>query len=303
MSSSKPAKTYEEQIALLLHRGLVVADVAFAQHCLTHHNYYRISAYRFPLTLPHDPDRFVEGTTFETLWSLYLFDRQLRDLVYEALKLFEISVRARWAYVLGHAHGSQAFENAAVFRDSVRHTDALQKLDEELKRSDEPFVSHYRTKHGMSRPPIWAACEVMSFGLLSRFFANIARDKDRKDIARTYLLFPDNLKSLLEHAVYARNLCAHHARLWNRRFTVTVALPDRQPMTILSSLHRAEDRRLYNTLVLLAHLTRTISPGSDWTARLLALLRQQEFIVTCHMGFPNDWDTRPLWQPLARAEL
>ncbi len=303
MSSSKPAKTYEEQVALLQHRGLVVADVAFARHCLTHHNYYRLSAYRFPLTLPRDPDCFVAGTTFETLWALYTFDRHLRDLVSEALKLFEISVRARWAYVLGHAYGSQAFEDRSVFRDQARHVDALQKLDEELKRSDEPFVGHYRTKHGMSRPPIWAACEVMSFGLLSRFFANIARDKDRKDIARTYLLFPDNLKSLLEHAVYVRNLCAHHARLWNRRFTVTVALPDRQPMAILSSLNRTEDRRIYNTLVLLAHLTRTISPTSDWTARLVDLLREQTFSVTSHMGFPADWEARSLWQPPSRIQL
>lgn len=206
MACSKPPKTYAEQLEIWKSRGLIVNAEAIALHCLEHHNYFRLSAYRFPLTVAGNPDRFAPGTTFEILSSLYAFDRRLRLLVSAALKQFEISVRARWAYVLGHAHGSQAFEHPAVFRDPRRHTSALTRLDEELARSDEAFVGHFRTVHGMPRPPIWAACEVMSFGLLSRFFENVLRERDRKEIARTYGLFPNTLKSALEHVHQSRHL-------------------------------------------------------------------------------------------------
>src|SRR5664280_753512 len=140
MSCNKPAKTYAEQLQILKNRGLLVADDARALHCLEHHNYYRLSAYRFPLTVQGNPDQFLPGTTFDDLWNLYHFDRTLRQFVAEAVKRVEISVRARWAYVLAHAHGPQAYEHSPVFFNAQRHTDALARLDEELARSHEDFV-------------------------------------------------------------------------------------------------------------------------------------------------------------------
>lgn len=302
MICNKPPKTYSEQLTILKGRGLAVPDEARALHCLAHHNYYRLSAYRFPFTIPGNPDQFLSGTTFDDLWGLYHFDRTLRQIVSEAVKRVEISVRARWAYVLGHTHGPQAYEHVPVFRHPQRHADALACLDEELDRSDEVFVGHYRQRYQMRRPPIWAACEVMSFGLLSRFYENIKRDRDRKQIANTYSLSADNLKSILEHSVYVRNLCAHHARLWNRKFTITVQLPQSSPASVLPNLHRAEDRRLYNTLVLLTHMVGVIEPTAHWPKRLTQHITTLKPDLLPHMGFPADWQQRPLWQQLLASQ-
>jgi abortive infection bacteriophage resistance protein len=139
----------------------------------------------------------------------------------------------------------------------------------------------------------------MSFGLLSRFYENYKRISDRKKIARAFDLFPETLKSLLEHATYIRNLCAHHSRLWNRKFTITLALPQ-HPARIVESLNPVEDRRIYNTLVVLAHVVDVVEPENHWAHRLLALLRAQTLPVTQHMGFPDDWETRPIWNQRAR---
>lgn len=301
MNFEKPPTTFEEQLAILIQRGLVVDDVLFALQCLEHHNYYRLSAYRFPLADPEKPDFFLPGTTFEQLWGLYCFDRQLRLLVMEGVKRLEISARTHWTYNLAHEYGSQAYENSDLFYNRRRHATALEKLDGELRRSDEVFISHYRDCYEMNRPPIWVACEVMSFGLLSRFYENIKSAKVRKQIARTYELFPDTMKSLLLHAVYIRNLCAHHSRLWNRRFTITLALPERQPSELIASLNPAEDRRIYNTLVMLAHVVDIIEPENHWSHRLRALIHAQTFPVTERMGFPADWETRPIWQKKAEG--
>jgi abortive infection bacteriophage resistance protein len=301
MSCNKPPTTYARQLEILKHRGLVVTDEARALHCLQHHNYYRLSAYRFPITVQGNPDQFLPNTTFDDLWDLYHFDRTLRQLVSEAVKRVEISVRSRWAYVLAHAHGAQAYEYAPVFRNPTRHTDALARLDDELKRSHEDFVAHYRNKYQMLRPPIWAACEVMSFGLLSRFYENIKRNADRKVISTTYSLSPETLESLLQHCSYIRNLCAHHSRLWNRRFTITFQLPRTSPAALIPSLHPPEDRRLYNTLVILTHMVGVIEPAPNWPHRLIHHLLTLKPHLFTHMGFPNDWQQRPLWARLLSA--
>jgi abortive infection bacteriophage resistance protein len=301
MSCNKPATTYADQLAILKGRGLVVTDEARARHFLEHHNYYRLSAYRFPLTVQGNPDQFLPGVTFDDLWGLYHFDRTLRQLVAEAVKRVEISVRSRWAYVLAHAHGPQAYEHTPVFRSPQRHTDALTRLDEELARSHEDFVPHYKKKYQMQRPPIWAACEVMSFGLLSRFYENVKRDRDKKQIANTYGLSIDNLKSLLEHCAYIRNLCAHHSRLWNRRFTITLQLPQSSPAAVIPNLNLAEDRRLYNTLVLLIHMVGVIEPEAVWPRRLTQHLLTLKPELLPQMGFPPDWCERPLWHKLLAA--
>lgn len=296
MNANKPPRTYTEQLQILKSRGLSVTNEAEALHILEHHNYYRLSAYRFPLTEKSNPDRFLPDVTFDSLWGLYCFDRELRQLVSEACKRVEISVRARWAYVLGHAYGPQAYEDPAYFKNSRLHALHLGNLDSELDRSDEVFVSHYRNKYGMSRPPIWATCEVMSFGLLSRYYNNIRRDRDKKRISQTYQLSIDVLKSLLEHTVYLRNLCAHHSRLWNRRFTVTVALPDSRPSWLIPNFNPQKDRRIYNSLVLLVHMLMIIEPKTHWPQRLVHHLLTLDPKLVLHMGFPGDWRTRSLWQ-------
>jgi abortive infection bacteriophage resistance protein len=304
----KVAKTYAEQVALLQARGLIIGDRAFAERCLTHHNYYRLSAYRFPLTVAGNPDRFLPDVTFEQLWRLYEFDRQLRHLVLEASKRVEISVRSRWAYEVGHRHGAQAYEDGKIFKHFPYHQAVLQKLDHELARSQEEFVAHFRTVYHMPRPPIWAACEVMTFGQVSNFYSQLTEPKLRQAIADTYGLDERVLVSFLHHLNVVRNTCAHHARLWNRRFTVSLQPPRTKPPTIISSFDATPQKsatnpqprapnKLYNTLVMLGHVMDIIDPPARWRHRLREVIAAQSFPVASHMGFPLDWPTRPIWLP------
>jgi len=303
--SEKPYKTYSEQLQILKDRGLAFQDEAKALHILAHHNYYRLSAYRFPFQ--DVADQFRAGTTFEQLWELYCFDRVLRQLVNEACKSIEISIRARWAHVLAERHGPQAYEQLSVFCDltatekkkqatSKYLLDNLASLDRELARSKEVFVTHYRFEKQILRPPVWVVSEAMSFGLLSRFYDGIARDSDKKAISRIYDLPVEGLRSVLQQSVYLRNLCAHHSRLWNRNLTVKVSLPTSQPAAIISSLNPPEKKRIYNSLVLLGHMVSIIAEGSDWKRRLRAHLETLNGPSHTEMGFPADWRERDFWK-------
>ncbi|CAK0760372.1 hypothetical protein CCP3SC5AM1_2820002 [Gammaproteobacteria bacterium] len=161
---SKPAFTYRQQLDLLKSRGLVVPDEPFALHILEHHNYYRLSAYRFSFTVPGNVDQFQSGTTFTQLWNLYHFDRTLRQLVLEGCKRVEISTRSRLAYEIGHRLGPLAYLENQHFTHPIDHAKTLTKLDVEISRSQEEFIHHHREMLRMSWPPVWVLMEVASFG-------------------------------------------------------------------------------------------------------------------------------------------
>lgn len=291
----KPPKTYTEQVDLLRAKGLTVANQAFAEHCLAHFNYYRLSAYGHPFRSPVPPNQFLPGTTFEQVWDIYCFDRSLRHLVNEAAKRVEVSARSRWAYEFGHAHGPLAYQDATHFKKPKRHRQTLKEMDREIARSHEAFITHFKTVHGLSRPPIWAVCEVMSFGKVSMLYKLIASSAVKKAIAATYGLPQPSFESLLHHLCYIRNTCAHHARLWNRQLTIALMLPKTGPANLIQSLNPAQPHRIYNTLVMLAHMMNVIVPGNDWASRVRALVQSQAFAVAPHMGFPANWNTRPIW--------
>lgn len=290
---SKQPATFEQQLVLLESRGLVVSDRALALHRLSHANYFRLNCYRHPFQIP-GTDTFFPGSHFDGLWEIYRFDHLFRILMLDAIERCEISFRTRWAYVLAHAHGPHSYENPAIHREAALHQKTLSNIDTEIRRSTEDFLRSHRGT-GTVRPPVWMVCEVMSLGQLSALYDNLAAPADRQSIADAYGFDEKVLRSFLHHLTVVRNSCAHHARLWNRRFAVTFTLPRKKPATLLAQFH-SETRAIYNTLVVLTHLLDTIEPGQHWTNRLIKLLGGHSWDITPHMGFPEDWRERDIWK-------
>jgi len=71
-------------------------------------------------------------------------------------------------------------------------------------------------------------------------------------------------------------------------------LPKRGHRGLLDSLSRDGDRRIYNTLTMMIFLLNQISPGNSWRTRFLHLIEAHD-IPVMDMGFPQDWQSRPLW--------
>lgn len=297
MRFAKPALTVEQQIEQLEKRGMAIPDRDRAAHYLTHINYYRLRAYWLPFEeeTGDGGHRFRAGASFEGALALYLFDRKLRLLVLDAIERVEVAVRTRWAYVLALRYGSHAYLREEIFQEVWKHGRCLEGLTEEIGRSHETFIDHYRSTYDEPElPPIWAACEVMSFGQLSKWMENLKHRADQKEIAAPYGLDPMVLNSFLHHLTHIRNLCAHHSRLWNRRLTFTMRLP-RNPRHIVGWFNPAAGRNLYNTLVMLAHLLGVIAPQSSWKGRLRALLAECPQAHPSAMGFPAGWEKLPVW--------
>lgn len=216
----KPATTHAQQVIQLQRRGMIIDDPTAAAFSLQHLNYYRLSAYWLPFEADHATHTFRPNTHFSQVLNLYVFDRELRLLVPDAIERVEVSMRSQWAYQLAHHHGPYAHLDAALaFKSHLWRTN-LEKLSTEVSRSDEPFIKHIRDTYTEALPPVWAACEVMSLGLLSRWYNNLRPMATRRAIAAVYGVDEKVLESWLRHLSLVRNICAHHGRLWNREFTI-----------------------------------------------------------------------------------
>jgi abortive infection bacteriophage resistance protein len=298
MKFTKPPLSIEQQVHLLQSRGMTIDNPDRAARYLAHINYYRLRAYWLPFEEKADGNEhhFKEGTGFNEVLTFYLFDRKFRLLVMEAIERLEISFRTRFAHELALKYGSHAHLNTVLFRRIDIHRQLLESLRGEIVRSQETFIEHYRTTYNDPElPPIWAICEVMTFGQLSMWFKNLKRRSDRNAIARIYGIDEAILGSFMHHLTHIRNLTAHHCRLWNRRLVFTMTIPT-LPVDLARMFNRQSDRNIYNTLVMLGYLLKLISPGTSWTVRMGNLIEEYVPDKTTFMGFPAGWRGLPMWR-------
>ncbi|MFO7606290.1 MAG: Abi family protein [Desulfurivibrionaceae bacterium] len=170
----------------------------------------------------------------------------------------------------------------------------MQNLKDVVRSSSEVFIRHFDS-YDEELPPLWVVCEIMTLGQLSKWFANLRHGRDRNAVANVYGLDEVNLTSFLHHLSIVRNMCAHHARLWNREFTFSWKLPRSKPAGLYGNFNTEDGKRLYNTLVMLVYLLDRINPHS-WKRRLGQLLAKHPAVKERSMGFPEDWRERSVWR-------
>lgn len=300
-SFAKSSLTIAEQIAHLRASGMTVADESRAAHWLTHVSYYRLSGYWHIWKDRNVPNvtRFRAEADFDRACALYEFDRELRTVVGQAIEHIEVALRGSWAYALAHRGGPHGYLDAALYDDRREFHGMLGKLATETGRSAETYIRHYRDQYDdPALPAVWMVAEMMSFGQLSRWYSLLADPDLRTTIAAPFGLREELFVSIVKHLVDVRNICAHHGRLWNRGFRSPPRLPHR-PRDLGASLDTGRAGHaagtLYNSLVLIIYLVQQVAPSSTWRRDLVAVLATRLPEERAAMGFPPDWEARPLW--------
>lgn len=294
MEYAKPALSIHDQVSHLISRGLEIPDRHRAERYLSNISYYRLSAYLYPYrNLPSDDYR--PGTNFDLVLDHYFFDREFRLLIFDAIERVEVAFRTQLIYQPALNLGPFWFMDKRLFYDAERWRQHVQKLVEEVNRSGEIFIKHFRTKYSNEIPPAWMAFEVASLGLLSRFYANLKNSmSERAAISRALGVHePKVFQSWVRSMTFVRNVCAHHARLWNRTLTETPMIVKTPPAIWITSTSRPD--KIYYFLCCLFHMLRVVNPESSFTNRLKALFEKYPSIDENQMGFPSAWMSEPLW--------
>lgn len=309
---NKPALTYKQQITLLESRGLIVDNHNKAEVYLKEISYYRLSAYALPFQ--NIKDVFNTNTRFDDMIDLYLFDKELRLIVFDVIERIEVAIRAQIIYQLSHKYGSHWQDIPTVYSSAyttkrgitVDVFNETQKIiaDNCKAHFPEVFIKHYKTKYSSpSNPPSWMSVELLSMGQLSRIYAHLKSSDDKREIAKHFNLHHTIFHSWLHALTYTRNICAHHSRLWNREFAIQPEIPLKKlPLPWVSPAFNI-NRRCFYFLCTLKYLLGTANPSNHFKNKLQQLFLKYPNIPIQYLGIPSNennklmnWENEPLWQ-------
>lgn len=291
-SFSQTLLNLDAQVTLLQSRGLVVSDIERAKRYLLNIGYHRLSAYCLPFESDKIQHSFSKGATFDDILDLYVFDRKLRGLLLDAIERIECSIKSVWAYKFTISSNSVfPHLDKSLFKDTAKYNNIYARLEDELYRSSANVTpSYFQSIYQTKMPPLWSCVSVMSFGELINWIDNVADSSVKKEVATTLGFLSDKVfmryaRSLLE----TRNTCAHHARLWNKKFTKRIGRLARSPHNYATENFPLPDSdRLYPVVLVTAAVLKGINPNSSWPHRFNELLKTRTEEQKKEMGFGKE---------------
>jgi abortive infection bacteriophage resistance protein len=293
--------TVAQQAKQLIERGLQAEQEELIKR-LSAVSYYRLSGYLYPFReLPGD--QFKPGTSLAIVWERYCFDRRLRVLFLDAIERIEVAVRTQLVYHFSamHAAFGHCDEKNLPNLDIAEYIDWRSNLLTETKRSKEPFKQHFFKKYTTEKNlPVWMVSELMSMGSLLTFLKGSSSHVQAK-VGASFGLPNELLLSWLRSLYSARNICAHHCRLWNRTLGYPPSLPSKNKYPNWH-LKTDEGKYLLNhsrcgiILMICRTMLRDIAPSSQWHWRIEELFSQYPNLPLQDMGLPADWQNHPLWK-------
>lgn len=330
--------TAEAQLAHLRAQGMAVRRPADARRFLERTGFARFGDYAEAFR-DRETGAYREAD-FERVRRLMELDERLRLHVLRGVQTLEVGLRTGLNAHLSRRHHPHWYADPAVLprfvparpapteaepesippstppttplppqeppqRTLMPAEDFAARAYAEYLRSREDAASGHRRRHGLTRlPPGWLITELMSFGVWSRVYATLSHD-DQDAIAAPFALHRDDLKGWLQDVTVLRNVSAHHARLWNRRFRggrLFEPDPAAQPLKTHSYREYRPEISLAPRLYAMHRLLLPLGERA-WTRELHRLIGAFEPYGLERLGFREGWQARPEWRagPVSRV--
>lgn len=273
----KEFKTIDEQISILESRGVLTNDKT--PLLLLRENYYSVINGYKDIFLDKEAmessneDVYKNGVKFDWIYSLFEFDRELRQLTFNYLIKAESALKTATVYAFCQNHQSCTdYLDRSSFcspkdlltpksfkgNHSQLHAKNLNYLMEILNSKlssntyQRPFISHYIDVYG--EVPLWVLCNDLTFGNMSHFYQLMNR-RDQNSVCK--ILFKTTLRTkndsrITPHEVLRaydvlvrfRNICAHDERLYCAKVvndtyaTLLTLLPIALPKAVVEKLKK-----------------------------------------------------------------
>lgn len=216
--TEKEFKSIDEQIEILISRGLIIDDFRLAREFLLYNNYYRVSGYTLTL---RKKDIFYNGVTFENIIEIYDFDAKLRKILFEYIEHIEVKLKSILVYEFTKKYGAYGYIEYSNFSDKYKYFKIINSLNNYIikRENDEKFIRHYKNKNEII--PFWAVVDLFTLSDISKIYKLL--DEELKLLISKYFKFKTTnagelLGKFMHSITIVRNLCAHGNRLYNRYF-------------------------------------------------------------------------------------
>lgn len=283
-------------IPLLKDRGLSFENEPQAVKYLTNIGYFRLSAYFRPLLKePKNSHIYKEDATFEKAMNMYRFDRKLRLLLFNEIEKIEVAIRSTMVNIVCSETGNVFWmTDPRYFHNRLHFDTSFTLINNELGRTKEDFILHFKAKYSDPHPPAWMIAEILPLGVLCNIYRNLASMRIKKQIANYFGLTVPAFDSWVQVLANLRNLCGHHSRVWNRESGMTPANLGNPAFPWIEA-SKTDFRRIYCRICMVKYFLFTVSPYSSFTQKIKNLITAFPTVDPGAMGFPIDWETEPIW--------
>lgn len=288
MELKKPL-SFEEQLDRLKSHGIIVNDEKKAIEILKHINYYRFTGYALQFRKNPQESDYMDGTTFESVYHLYIVDERLRDLFRMYIEKAEVYYRTQIAYGFSITKCVDSPYDQHYCEDNFFNKQGYREVIDSFNREknyykDSLIVKHHKNKYD-SKMPLWVMVELMSFSNLSKLYsAMYYSEKDK--IAQAIGIGRDTLENHLHCISVLRNKCAHAARLYNTEFNP----PARFTKEFLRKNPEVRNNSLFAyTLVLLKRLPEHKDKRDFVDAVQTVIEQYRDDIDMSLIGFPENY--------------
>ncbi len=298
--------SYDEQIELLRSRGMIISDDAECQRFLSSVGYYRLSNYfRYWQQSPQLGEKtFIAGTNFNTIRDVYLAEQQLTGQAMIALKQIELLLRAQFAHHYAQRItpcGALTFGKGFTLPPVNQPTPVAEYIMRELQRSKEPFIAHYRDEtqknlkgdylpEAYADMPVWAAVEVLSFGVLSRCIQASKQSGVLGDIAVSVGVSQKHFAGQIKSFVYLRNRIAHNSRIWNNFVPSPPGIPTKIKRRVTRRRGRFGNQSVYQVLVAMDKIMQNSGLEPKWLTASIDSILAKNVILARGIIDPKKYD-------------
>lgn len=316
----KPFKTHSQQIEILRERGLKVENDTKAIRILEREGYYAlINGYKYLFLKldangkPVEPEEYKSEATFEEIYQLYSFDRNLRNLIMKFILMFESSIKAKVSYRFSEKFKEQ--HAYLIMKNYTRDPNQLKNvlnlistisstISKKGQAKGENPIKHYLDNH--DGVPLWVLINYLTLGNINYFYMclddslknTIAKDfavNFNRDYQVNYHITPAIILDVLKMANFFRNVCAHEERMYSFR----VLNPPRNA-NISNILNIPQNLLSNGKLFTLITFLKLVLPKNDYRQLIKEIKRlfaeydhRFSSVSFSHilnkMGFPNNW--------------
>ena len=218
----KMFKSLDEQLEILKSKGLIIEDETQAKEILLRENYFFINGYRVLLMNSYSDRSFIIGATFRELYGIFLFDRQIRNILFKNLMIIENNLKSVISYQLSKKYGykDKDYLNHKNFTNdkskSRRVKDVIEKMKRQIRINGTHHMAtmHYINNYGYI--PLWVLVKVLSFGIVCELYS-ILKPEDQISVADIFNVNTNYLENFLPILSNYRNLCAHEDIVYEHR--------------------------------------------------------------------------------------
>lgn len=227
----KEYKSNEDLINYLEEKGIIINDKSKAISIIERYSYYNV-VNSYKIIFKDKNNNYIKNVSFEEIYSLYEFDKNLRYIMLKYALEVETVIKALLANTLACKYGLKNYININNLDESANKLikdKIINKIDEEIKRNynTHSAITHYKDKYGFIPPFI--LFKILSLGVTSSLYG-LLKQSDRQQISKYFKISDKLLKQILKNLTSIRNICAHNERLYcfRDKYTINFKLIDKK---------------------------------------------------------------------------